>query len=152
MSALADSWRRWHIVLRCTICGPLGLLFQCSIMKVFWTCFERSIRHFANSCPCSRTKLFVNFVSIYDLFTEFSKDSIERFWHVARRQGMQTPKDTWSPPFWYYHLLYCSDKSLRNLLCFTELNCDTSSKFGILTAIKVSFHKNGHVNGAVSPW
>ena len=27
MSALADFSKRWHIVLRCTICGPLGLLF-----------------------------------------------------------------------------------------------------------------------------
>ena len=26
MAALADSSKRWHIVLRCTICGPLGLL------------------------------------------------------------------------------------------------------------------------------
>ena len=26
MSALADFSKRWHIVLRCTICGPLGLL------------------------------------------------------------------------------------------------------------------------------
>ena len=28
MSALADSSKRWHIVLRCTICGPLGLLLH----------------------------------------------------------------------------------------------------------------------------
>ena len=28
MAALADSSIRWHIVLRCTICGPLGLLFS----------------------------------------------------------------------------------------------------------------------------
>ena len=27
MAALADSSKRLHIVLRCTICGPLGLLF-----------------------------------------------------------------------------------------------------------------------------
>ena len=27
MAALADPSKRWHIVLRCTICGPLGLLF-----------------------------------------------------------------------------------------------------------------------------
>ena len=27
MAALADSSKRWHIVLRCTICGPLSLLF-----------------------------------------------------------------------------------------------------------------------------
>ena len=27
MAAMADSLKRWHIVLRCTICGPLGLLF-----------------------------------------------------------------------------------------------------------------------------
>ena len=26
MAALADSSKRWHIALRCTICGPLGLL------------------------------------------------------------------------------------------------------------------------------
>ena len=29
ISALADLSKRWHIVLRCTICGPLGLLFLC---------------------------------------------------------------------------------------------------------------------------
>ena len=28
MAALANSSKRWHIVLRCTICGPLGLLFM----------------------------------------------------------------------------------------------------------------------------
>ena len=28
MAALANLWKRWHIVLRCTICGPLGLLFK----------------------------------------------------------------------------------------------------------------------------
>ena len=28
MSALADFSKRWHMVLRCTICGPLGLLFK----------------------------------------------------------------------------------------------------------------------------
>ena len=27
IAALADSSKRWHIGLRCTICGPLGLLF-----------------------------------------------------------------------------------------------------------------------------
>ena len=27
MSALANPSKRWHIVLRCMICGPLGLLF-----------------------------------------------------------------------------------------------------------------------------
>ena len=31
MAALADSSKRWHIVLRCTICGPLGLLFFAAI-------------------------------------------------------------------------------------------------------------------------
>ena len=29
MAALANPPKRWHIVLRCTICGPLGLLFVC---------------------------------------------------------------------------------------------------------------------------
>ena len=28
MATLADTSKRWHIVLRCTICGPLGLLFK----------------------------------------------------------------------------------------------------------------------------
>ena len=27
MAALTNPLKRWHIVLRCTICGPLGLLF-----------------------------------------------------------------------------------------------------------------------------
>ena len=39
MSALADSSKRWHIVLRCTICGPLGLLFEFSIGV--WACVLR---------------------------------------------------------------------------------------------------------------
>ena len=30
MAALAKPSKRWHIVLRCTICGPLGLLFLVS--------------------------------------------------------------------------------------------------------------------------
>ena len=33
MVALADSSKRWHIELRCTICGPLGLLFK---KKTLW--------------------------------------------------------------------------------------------------------------------
>ena len=33
MSALADFSKRWHIVLRCTICGPLGLLLQLARFK-----------------------------------------------------------------------------------------------------------------------
>ena len=28
MAAMANPLKRWHIVLRCTICGPLGLLFN----------------------------------------------------------------------------------------------------------------------------
>ena len=28
MAAPANLWKRWHIVLRCTICGPLGLVFS----------------------------------------------------------------------------------------------------------------------------
>ena len=28
MAALANPSKRWHIVLRCTICGPMGLLFH----------------------------------------------------------------------------------------------------------------------------
>ena len=39
MAALADSSKRWNIVLRCTICGPLGLLFLvplwCQIFDAF---------------------------------------------------------------------------------------------------------------------
>ena len=41
MAALADSSKRWHIVLRCTICGPLGLLFHIS-MESFMPRPERS--------------------------------------------------------------------------------------------------------------
>ena len=33
MSALADSSKRWLIVLRCTICGPLGLLFSIRVIS-----------------------------------------------------------------------------------------------------------------------
>ena len=28
MAVLADPSKRWHMVLRCTMCGPLGLLFS----------------------------------------------------------------------------------------------------------------------------
>ena len=28
MAVLANTSKRWHIVLRCTICGPLGLLLH----------------------------------------------------------------------------------------------------------------------------
>ena len=33
MAALANPLKRWHIVLRCTICGPLGLLFPLNDWK-----------------------------------------------------------------------------------------------------------------------
>ena len=45
MAALANQSKRWHIVLRCTICGPLGLLFLFLIFfidtqtKPFWKCW-----------------------------------------------------------------------------------------------------------------
>ena len=38
MFALADSSKRWQIVLRCTICGPLGLLLKCS-WRVYYAPF-----------------------------------------------------------------------------------------------------------------
>ena len=31
-ATLSDLSKRWHIVLRCTICGPLGLLFLCKCL------------------------------------------------------------------------------------------------------------------------
>ena len=34
MAALANPLKRWHIVLRCTICGPLGLLFSSNFYKL----------------------------------------------------------------------------------------------------------------------
>ena len=37
MAALANPSKRWHIVLRCTICGPLGLLFYEPRKKVLVT-------------------------------------------------------------------------------------------------------------------
>ena len=39
---MADSSKRWHIVLRCTIRGPSGLLFGWSVNKVCWHTFDRS--------------------------------------------------------------------------------------------------------------
>ena len=42
MAALANPSNRWHIVLRCTICGPLGLLFIIHINRkgdVLWKCW-----------------------------------------------------------------------------------------------------------------
>ena len=43
MSALADSSKRWHIVLRCTICGPLGLLYYLTkdkLLLIHWKLSE----------------------------------------------------------------------------------------------------------------
>ena len=40
MFALADSSKRWQIVLRCTICGPLGLLLFFSFNGRFWEKME----------------------------------------------------------------------------------------------------------------
>ena len=46
MSALAFFSKRWHIVLRCTICGPLGLLFPLictyswAIGRFWWKCYS----------------------------------------------------------------------------------------------------------------
>ena len=44
MAALANPLKRWHIVLRCTICGPLGLFFwiffsypSYKFFKIDWT-------------------------------------------------------------------------------------------------------------------
>ena len=36
IAALADLSKRWHIVLRCTICGPLGLLFYFKESEIFY--------------------------------------------------------------------------------------------------------------------
>ena len=36
MAALANPLKRWHIVLRCTICGPLGLLFGGGGCNNYW--------------------------------------------------------------------------------------------------------------------
>ena len=44
MAALANLSKRWHIVLRCTICGPLGLLFVKHVLytlknNIFYICY-----------------------------------------------------------------------------------------------------------------
>ena len=44
-AALADSSKKWHIVLRCTICGPLGLLF------VFSSCKKDTLTCRTDICP-----------------------------------------------------------------------------------------------------
>ena len=36
MAALADSSKRWHIVLRCTVCGPLGPLLLVKFESGLW--------------------------------------------------------------------------------------------------------------------
>ena len=53
MAALADSSKRLHIVLRCTICGPLGLLFTLKLLPFdldfnFWPNFEKSKMSYHN--------------------------------------------------------------------------------------------------------
>ena len=41
MAALADFSKSWHIVLRCTICGPLGLLFSNPFhYNIFMNCMQ----------------------------------------------------------------------------------------------------------------
>ena len=55
MSALADSSKRWHIVLRCTICGPLGILFSFTCLEAFGTnfLFTRKVPHAYISRYCN---------------------------------------------------------------------------------------------------
>ena len=50
MSALADFSKGWHIVLRCTICGPLGLLFTSSKLmnRTHWNLTWQEAR---SQCP-----------------------------------------------------------------------------------------------------
>ena len=53
MATLANPPKRWHIVLRCTICGPLGLLLSGLAISTdyrrpdwcFWTLLYRWIQH-----------------------------------------------------------------------------------------------------------
>ena len=42
MAALANLPKRWHIVLRCTICGPLGLLYSYDMIVLSYTVCQLS--------------------------------------------------------------------------------------------------------------
>ena len=69
MSALADSSKRWHIVLRCTNCGPLGLL----LLTYF--------KSFRGQCSSDHFSLFV--------VSSQTKDSasVQRDWN--KEEGLQ---------------------------------------------------------------
>ena len=72
MAVLAIPWKRSHIVLRCTICGPLGLLFQETLFFVIGHifCFDPTIRNYWRII-CLRSPLLIKWkiMVINSIFT-----------------------------------------------------------------------------------
>ena len=60
MFALADSSKRWQIVLRCTICGPLGLLLTLKYDVI------SPLRHsYAEGTFCMTWLIFINNIQLW---------------------------------------------------------------------------------------
>ena len=73
MATLANQPKRWHIVLRCTICGPLGLLL-CKISKV-----NKSDRSDYQNIPFSWKSIFKDLTSGWQ--TEYAtRHTMKKVW------------------------------------------------------------------------
>ena len=75
--ALADSSKRWHIVLRCTICGPLGLLFlliiliQSFVLMIDTWYLDSDLKFFPCAHACilqPNFKVKINILRLFDSF------------------------------------------------------------------------------------
>ena len=78
MAVLANLSKRWHIVLRCTICGPLGLLFSAPEPKA-------QVHYCDHALSVVRPSSVVNFshfrLLLWNHWTEFNET-----WQEARSQ------------------------------------------------------------------
>ena len=103
MFALADSSKRWQIVLRCTICGPLGLLFlplvYTTVGLIFSSCplFLVVPRWISNYIRASVGKILIPFDSSHNLipcykFEDITAD-IKLQWQVIIDQSVYQKKN-----------------------------------------------------------
>ena len=89
---MADSSKRWHIVLRCTICGPLGLLF----FDMFWCCtvLDLVISTYFNPVNGAKCLIHINLCTESDLFPfhVFKKKNSTRLqWYSCARYKAPGP-------------------------------------------------------------
>ena len=99
MSALADSSKRWHIVLRGTICGPLGLLFLIGlIFGMHESCDNPSPLYYAvtftfdllqdHFLPCDEPQFYECLLSVLFYFTFLS-----HLFPLPCRTGSTVPRE-----------------------------------------------------------